>query len=324
MGSITGQISRLLRQFKGTYVLHNLLNRQKLAHNRHLYARYGLRKSIYSPIGSHDFPEVNPEQLPWLDRPDAAQQLEKHPEYVQFSESIQGELRRFVAEGFMILRGYFSTEVVEQANQQIQQLMAEKRIGFNYLGRKIMQSHRYAPVIEQQFFRQPELLRLLSFIMGEPVVPFQTINFISGSEQRAHSDSIHMTTYPPGYLIACWTALEPVTEANGPVFYYPGSHRLPYLMCPDYPSGNTAWTIGVQSNYRYENALQEQLEQAGWTAKSFTAQPGDLLIWHANLIHGGRPIQQPGTTRRSMVAHYFTDNVICYHEISQRPALLEK
>ncbi len=27
--------------------------------------------------------------------------------------------------------------------------------------------------------------------------------------------------------------------------------------------------------------------------------------------------------RKSMVAHYFCEGVICYHEISQRPALLE-
>ena len=51
--------------------------------------------------------------------------------------------------------------------------------------------------------------------------------------------------------------------------------------------------------------------------------PGDVLVWHANLLHGGGPILREGATRRSMVAHYFCEEVICYHEMTQRPALLE-
>jgi len=47
-----------------------------------------------------------------------------------------------------------------------------------------------------------------------------------------------------------------------------------------------------------------------------------VLIWHANLLHGGSPILRPGATRRSMVCHYFAEGVICYHEMSQRPALV--
>ena len=35
-----------------------------------------------------------------------------------------------------------------------------------------------------------------------------------------------MTTEPLGYLIAIWVALEDVTPDSGPVYYYPGSHRI--------------------------------------------------------------------------------------------------
>jgi len=197
-------------------------------------------------------------------------------------------------------------------------------VGYHYTGRKILQSYRKSPVIDQQFFRKPELVKLLSFIMGKQVIPFQTINFLQGSEQRAHSDSIHMTTEPQGYLIACWTALESINDENGPLFYYPGSHRLPYLNCPDYPSGNTPWTIGAHSNQRYEDAVAQVIEEQGLVPKTFHAEPGDMLIWHANLLHGGRAIARAGATRRSLVAHYFCEDVICYHELSQRPALLER
>lgn len=166
-------------------------------------------------------------------------------------------------------------------------------------------------------------MRILNFLMGKKIVPFQTINFIQGSEQRPHSDSIHMTTEPEGYLIAVWTALEDTDASNGSLIFYPGSHRLPYVSCEDYHSGNTRWTIGKNSYKKYEDYIENLLLQHSFPEKCFHAKKGDVFIWHANLLHGGSKIKKAGSTRRSMVAHYFCQGVICYHEISQRPALLE-
>ena len=38
---------------------------------------------------------------------------------------------------------------------------------------------------------------------------------------------------------------------------------------------------------------------------SFLAEPGDVFIWHAQLLHGGSHIESVGLTRRSLVTHYF-------------------
>ena len=131
-----------------------------------------------------------------------------------------------------------------------------------------------------------------------------------------------MTTEPPGYLIATWTALEDCAEDSGLLYYYPGSHRLPYVMAPDYDSGNTRFTIGNNTNRRYEDKIVEVIREHRLEKKIFHARRGDVLVWHANLLHGGSAITRPGATRRSFVCHYFAEEVICYHEISQRPALI--
>jgi hypothetical protein len=34
------------------------------------------------------------------------------------------------------------------------------------------------------------------------------------------------------------------------------------------------------------------------------AKKGDVLIWHADLMHGGAPIEDPKRTRKSLVAHF--------------------
>jgi ectoine hydroxylase-related dioxygenase (phytanoyl-CoA dioxygenase family) len=310
-----------LRGQKLSYVINNLLNAGKLNHNRVLYQKYGLKKSIYGPIGSHDF-QPSSDEIPWLDHPRAEEALIQHPDFQSFTTEEQAMLKHFVEKGYLILQGFYDEEEVEKLNEEVARLLEQKKADFNYTGRKIMDAHRQSALINEHYFKNPRLLNLLKFIMGRKVIPFQTINFIEGSEQRAHSDSIHMTTHPPGYLIAAWTALEDTHERNGPLFYYPFSHRLPYLLCKDYDSGNTTWQLGENSYRRYEKKVEEILKNSNLKKEYFFARKGDVLVWHANLLHGGSPISQTGTTRKSMVAHYFCEGVICYHEISQRPALM--
>ena len=54
-----------LRSLKLAYVINNLLNFKRLRHNRDLYRRYGLRKSIFSAVGSADFPQHHSD-IPWI------------------------------------------------------------------------------------------------------------------------------------------------------------------------------------------------------------------------------------------------------------------
>jgi ectoine hydroxylase len=209
-------------------------------------------------------------------------------------------------------------------NRETDELLADGRAGFNYTGRKIPNMFEQSRLADERFFRRPELLQLLGFLLGREVIPFQSLNFMVGSEQQPHSDAIHMTTEPEGYMIAAWYALEPCTPDNGPLVYFPSSHRLPFVSTDDYDSGNTRYTIGDQSNKRYEAKIAAIIAQTGLQPRYFMAQAGDILIWHSNLIHGGSPIKSPTpVTRRSMVCHYFGKDVICYHEMSQRPALIK-
>lgn len=311
-----------LRSLKAVYVLNNLLNLKNLRHNRTLYRRLGLRKSVLAPIGSADFPQHDPD-IPWLDRPDALEQLEAHPAFVAMDAAMQDKVRQFVRDGYLILEQFYGPSDTDALNAEVDRLLSAGKAGFNYTGRKIFNLHEQSGLANDYFFRNPRLLELLSFLLGKPAIPFQSLSFVQGSEQRAHSDSIHMTTEPPGYLIATWTALEDCTEDGGPLFYYPGSHRLPYIMTPDYDSGNTRFTIGGDSNRRYEDRIEALIREHGLKKELLLARRGDVLIWHANLLHGGSAITRPEATRRSIVCHYFAEGVLCYHEMSQRPAIIK-
>ncbi len=312
-----------LRGLKASYVINNLLNAKKLQHNKKLYKKFGLKKSIYAPIGSKDFGYSLAADMLWLDTPGVIGTLSQNADFQKFTQEEQGQIIHFIEKGYLVLKGFYDENEVEGINEEVDRLLAEQKTGFNYTGRKIMDAHRFSEKIDQGIFKNQRLLKLLNFIMGRKVIPFQTINFLEGSEQRTHSDSIHMTTQPPGYLIACWTALEKIHEGNGAVFYFPGSHRLPYVTTQDYDAGNSRFFIGKESNKRYEDKIEEVVSDCGLSKEYFYAEKGDVLVWHANLLHGGMPITQSNATRKSMVAHYFCEDVICYHEMSQRPALID-
>ena len=221
----------------------------------------------------------------------------------------------------MFLQGFLDGNVIHSINEEIDRIQ-EKHLIKPTHDNKLPFANRISPVIKNVTYT-PQLICILNFLLGKDVVPFQTLNFIKGSNQRAHSDSIHMTTYPLGYLIAVWIALEDINENNGPLFYYPGSHHLPYLLNNDFNETSTTLKLGKKDYSDYEDVVEAIIQKDHFEKEIFLAKKGDVFIWHANLIHGGSPIIDHSLTRKSMVIHYYAKDVIKYHEISERPSLME-
>lgn len=311
-----------LRTIKANYVLLNLLNLRRLGHARRMLRRYGLTRSPLLPLSSAHMPKA-PGDIPWLDRPDARQRLQADPRLPALPATLRQAVLDWPDKGYLILRGVFSAQEVDRVNRELQQLIDSGAVDFNFTGRKVMFAFRKSPAIKAMASDR-RILDVLDLLLGRPMHVFQTINFLTGSEQAPHSDSIHMTTYPLGYLAAAWVALEPITADNGPLVYHPGSQQLPYLLNEGFAHGGGRFTIGADAYARYEEAVQRSLDSGRFTPHEFHAQPGDVLIWHANLLHGGKKMATPNASRRSMAVHYFAEDVLCYHELTQRAALIDE
>jgi ectoine hydroxylase len=311
-----------LRTIKANYVLLNLMGMRKLKHARRMYEKYGLQRSPLLPISSLHMPLANGD-IPWLDRADARQALEKDPRVAALPEDVRKAVLEWPEKGYLILRGVFSKEEVDRVNAEVDRLIATKEVDFNFTGRKIMFAYRHSQLIRSIAWDR-RITDLLDLLLGKRMRVFQTINFLTGSEQAAHSDSIHMTTHPLGYMTAAWIAFEEMTPDNGPLIFYPGSHRLPYLLNDRYDHGGGRFTLGEDSYARYEEAVQQSIDEGRFERKEFLAGPGDVLIWHANLLHGGKKMNKTHASRKSMVTHYFADDVLCYHELTQRVALMDE
>ena len=309
------------RKLKASYVVLNLFNLNKLKHAQRMYRKYGVKRNVLLPINSSHLPKGAVE-TPWLDEPDALEKLKASAGLQRFDAATREAMLRWPTDGYIVLRGLFSQEEVTAMNNEVDRLIRDKVVDFNFTGRKIMFAYRHSELL-RRCTHDRRILDAMDFLLGRRVRVFQSINFLTGSEQHAHSDSIHMTTYPLGYMIAAWIALEPITADNGCLIYHPGSHRLPYLLNDSYDHGGNRFVIGDDAYARYEEAIDAEIRKGGFPAQEFHAQPGDVLLWHANLLHGGKKMSKPDASRKSMVIHCFAEDVLCYHELTQRPAMME-
>lgn len=308
-----------IRKYKFLHWIYNLLHYKSLHHNRAAYKKYAIHRPVIASISSKNFPDKV--SRAWLDRGHSRELAPLKEGFAQFPGEVQQQLLSWSDKGYLILPHFFDASATGAILGEIERLVETHQL-HPTPDNKLMFANRISATIRAITYDQ-RLTDLLSFLLDKKVAPFQTINFVHGSNQRAHSDSIHMTTYPLGYLIAVWIALEDTNPDNGPLFYYPGSHRLPYLLNSDFNEGTTLLTLGKKNYGDYEDRIAEVIREKQLTKEIFLARKGDILIWHANLIHGGMPVNNPALTRKSMVIHYYAKDVIKYHEITERPSLLK-
>ncbi len=153
----------------------------------------------------------------------------------------------------------------------------------------------------------PDVLSVLEGLYGRRPLPFQTLNFRTGTQQATHSDAMHFSSDPGGYMCGVWVALEDVDMDNGPLVYYPGSHRLPQVTMQD---------LGLRSERddypEYERHVAEVIEREGLEPRYGVMAKGQAIVWAANLLHGGAPQADRSRSRHSQVTHVFFEGCRYY------------
>jgi hypothetical protein len=155
------------------------------------------------------------------------------------------------------------------------------------------------------------MVDLLGKLYGRTAFPFQTLNFPVGTQQAAHSDSVHFSSLPERFMCGIWLAMEDVGPDAGPLFYYPGSHRWPIIT--NGLIGRRGYGSALRSAQDpYGPAWQAFCEAYGAKEEIFVARKGQALIWCANLLHGGSRQINRKLTRWSQVTHYYFEGCIYY------------
>lgn len=154
------------------------------------------------------------------------------------------------------------------------------------------------------------LIDLLTTLFGRRAWPFQTLNFPVGTEQHYHTDSVHFSSMPERFMCGVWTALEDVDEDQGPLIYYPGSHKWP-IYTNEHIGHRHSETFATYQKV-YEPMWRAMVENTGIQPQYLKIRKGQAVIWLANLLHGGASHMDKSKTRWSQVTHYFFDDCSYY------------
>lgn len=221
--------------------------------------------------------------------------------------SIPPEFRSFARE--MRERGGAVIDLGDEARALCDRAVADagRMLGS---GRRVQDAWRRSRAI-RALALSPVLHRALEAAYGRRSFPFQTLNFEVGSEQELHSDVIHFSSLPARFMCGVWIALEDVRPGSGPLVYYPGSHRLPLLSMRDV-GVNSGRPTPEDYGRHFVPRFAEAIAASGLAAKELLIAKGQAFVWAANLAHGGRPIAEPGSTRRSLVVHCYFDDCVYF------------
>jgi hypothetical protein len=167
----------------------------------------------------------------------------------------------------------------------------------------------------------PPVLDFLRRHFRDEPAACQTLTYPNGSEQTPHQDTIHLTSYPSGFMCGAWIALEDVAPDSGELVVYPGSHRLPRLRAADL--GLAKVDTDYSTYVTFDRAIQALIHQHECTPALYRPKAGEILIWHENLIHGGSPRKNRELSRKSIVSHYFARGSIAYYDSRGEAGYLE-
>jgi phytanoyl-CoA dioxygenase PhyH len=236
-------------------------------------------------------------QVPWVESPFFEQLLEESglgPEDRELA-------REFSDQGYLVIDTGIPDETIQAV---IDGLSGTYGLVQSSYDTRIMDANH--PAV-QEIATWPRVFDVLRLLYGREPIPFQTLNFEVGTQQAVHNDAIHFHCIPHRFMCGVWVALEDTDSDNGPLFYYPGSHKLPIYEMPDLglASGTDSYNTHVQ-------ALQALMRLHGLEPKELHARKGQALIWAANLHHGGSPVNDANRTRLSQVTHYYFSDCLYY------------
>ena len=170
----------------------------------------------------------------------------------------------------------------------------------------------------RQIAGNAEVQALLSKIYGRQAFPFQTLNFSVGTQQPVHSDDVHFSSYPKGFMCGVWVALEDIHPDAGPLAFYPRSHRLENVdgigmgeHPLEHPNAQPAEFAGGTQK-AVQKLWDTSLKDRDIPLQHFLGKKGQALIWVYNLLHGGALRKDIQRTRWSQVTHYYFEGCDYY------------
>ena len=246
---------------------------------------------------------------PLLMREDALDTVER----ADAPPAFKSAARALVTEGIAIIRGAHDRALCARTIADYERYAAENRAyvqaNLDSLGheKRLVNFHLWS-ANAARIGTDPQIMALLDFLFGMEACVYTSLTFKYGTQQPVHRDTPHFATWPRGYFLGVWTALEDIDPDAGPIFYHRGGQHFAVnerafwdearQRSPDAPeSEQLLLALNLYNG--------EVIRRATALGNSIIPElrAGDVVVWHPETPHGGSPARNPERTRWSIVFH---------------------
>jgi len=256
----------------------------------------------------------------WTDRADAEEQIAARLQAGRIDEAEAERLRHWV-----VLERGVEPAVCDRLRTDLDRFFAEGDDRLLMYSAAPGGPHRLEGGLDTEFARVVDayvfyesaraalfsapIVRFLRVVFDDPPLLFQSLIFERGSQQALHQDTEFVVTTSPLEFAATWIALEDVRPGSGELVFLDKSHRIPEFLFGERYKHWDAKRDGREQQERSLRHIEEHAARMGLEERRFVARKGDVLIWNADLAHGGSAVADPAATRKSIVGHFSPDRV---------------
>jgi len=261
------------------------------------------------------FKDTGALNIPWIESPffyDLVENLNLSTEQKEMAI-------KYHEDGYLILDLELKDEFIDNLIKDVKYYLsiddANRQVEYEYNDSpRPFQMWKKSEFVKELAMNQ-KTMSTLDFLYGRKCFPFSTINFLKGTEQPLHSDTIHFHSIPQLWMVGSWVAFEDMDETNGALRIVPGSHKWGTF---DYNTLNLPHPDDIENGYKlnyskYENFVRSIIKAKKAKEVTVNMKKGEALIWSANLLHGGSDILDPSRTRKSQAIHYFFEGCEKYY-----------
>lgn len=210
-------------------------------------------------------------------------------------------INEFAAQGYTVARGLFSAGEVARLRDHYAQMNREKReVVDNVVDSddplhkhpRIMMPHRWDET-SLQWMIDERLNEWMTHILGREPYAVQTMFYFKppgARGQALHQDQFYLRV-DPGTCVAAWMAVDRCDEENGCLRIVPGTHDIPVLC-----------TVDADTDVSFVNDTVEL--PPGFEPIPLVMDPGDVLFFNGQLVHGSYPNSTADRFRRALIGHY--------------------
>jgi phytanoyl-CoA hydroxylase len=294
---------------------------------------------IFSLLRTKRVLDFDSSTLPWTDREEFDRDAEERVMRGDITFDDSNLLRQWRRDGFIVLKNVVDTVCIEELLAHYYRAWEERpmcnilwegggvtrlsdapsRDELTHHHYRLMDFHNLSEA-GRSIALHPTIIKYVRLILDDDPVCMQSLFFEYGSEQGMHQDFPWVCPDILSHLIGCFVACEDSKEENGGLMYYPGSHLVRKF---DFGNGSIKYTGGNEEKVKsFEEHLFKECKRMGLQEEILRVHKGDVLLWHAALVHGGSLVVDKNATRKSFVLHYSSKTA--YPRDRRSPASIQR